>query len=316
MTVSFQDFHLFKVMSDMTDPERNHGLYTHNNQFFYMDMKRVRYDDYKYMLRVLESVIYSHRIDETNKIVVLFNNFDLVLNQYLHKFIKYADTLSASTVFIYVGTGLINFYASSTKLSGLCVVKKCYFKQLPCNNNLFVYDPQHTELVSQIADTLYYFTEGDCVKSWLVLQLCIDTGLSKCKSMIDVLNIYILPHLSIVQTITDMLLTIKTSIINGEYNISAIMNKLYIISAYPDYNVCRIISLIFKIFSYIHKHGFKPMNPLYLSNAKIIELNTLCTTYVEMDKAKPQQFNEPILILRAFIVKLIMLLYTVGCKKN
>ena len=127
MSVALQDFHVFKVMSDMYDPERNHGLYTFNNQFFYMDMKRVRYDDYKYMLRVLESVVYSHRIDDTNKIVVLFNNFDLVLNQYLHKFIKYADTLSASTVFIYVGTGIINYYASSTKLSGLCIHKKCYF---------------------------------------------------------------------------------------------------------------------------------------------------------------------------------------------
>ena len=138
MSVSLRNFHLFKVMSDIYDPERNHGLYTHNNQIFYMDMKRVRYDDYKYMLRVLESVIYSHRIDDMSKIVVLFNNFDLVLNQYLHKFIKYADTLSASTLFIYVGTGLINFYASSTKLNGLCVSKKCYFKKLSCNNNLFV----------------------------------------------------------------------------------------------------------------------------------------------------------------------------------
>lgn len=318
-------FRVFKVGNDLYDHERNHGIYTFDNNYFYMDMKRIRYDDYKYMICILENIIYSKRIDfiETNKqepskITILINNFDVILPQYLHKFVKYANTLSSIT-FIYIGTNNINFYAVSTKLKGLCIIKKCYFNKLP----LHVFDiiPSHLiESTNKINNMLFFFTNGDIIKSWFIIHAFINSNSNNTTTKpnvsatkpnvsateIDLFHTYILPHMPILNSIYDLLCSINTTVTQKTYNITHIMNKLYILHSYPDCDIPRIITYILNIFTFIHKYA--PNHKLYLSSSKMLELTKLCNTYTEMDKFIPYKINEPVLILRGFVCKLMLFL--------
>lgn len=362
MGIDLLEFKLFTVINDIYEPERNHGIYTYNNKYVYMDMKRIRYDDYKYMTRILESIIYSQRInipsehvnesineidetDETNKIVIVINNFDLILQQYLPKFIKYADTLSANVIFIYIGSGVINYYSQSTKLKGLCIVKRCMFQKLQSIlNNIPLTTTSTTSTTTTtttittatntVCDMLYNFTDGDIIKSWLILQIFNEDAYTVCSglnthcnataafthpiSISDTYTIcaplttmqlfekYILPNMPILNSIYELLILIRSSVLTESYSITPIMNKLYILHSYPDMNICRIINSIFKIFTFIHAHD--TIHNLYLSKTNIIELSNLCNTFTSMDKIKPYVFNEPILILRGFITKLLLFL--------
>jgi hypothetical protein len=314
--LNLSEFKVFNVINDIYDPERGHGIYTYNNKYFYMDMKRIRYDDYKYMIRILESIIYSQRINITAetpnnkainnppKIVVVINNFDLVLQQYLAKFIKYADTLAANVTFIYIGTGIITYYSQMTKLKGLCIVKRCIF------NKLYDLKLDNLRPGDNICDMLYNFTDGDIIKSWLILQifnndLCPNKLLLPQTSM-QLFEKYILPNMPILNSIYELLIVLRATISNNSYSVTPIMNKLYILHSYPDMSVCRIINIIFKIFTFIHAHNAK--HQLYLSKNHIIKLNNLCNTFTTMDKVKPYVTNESILILRGFITKLLLFL--------
>lgn len=310
--INLNEFKMFTTVNDIYDPERNHGIYTHNNKYFYMDMKRIRYDDYKYMIQILESIIYSQRINigithetmnTSDKIVIIINKFDMVLHQYLAKFIKYAEILSANVTFIYIGSGIINYYSRATKLKGLCIVKRCMFTKLTHGCNIGE---------QQICDMLYNFTDGDIIKSWIILQkvnndVCANILLPPLTTM-QLFNTYILPNLPILNSIYELLILLRETINNKTYSITPIMNKLYILHSYPDMNVCRLITMIFKLFAFIHNHDTK--NQLYLSQNNIIELNKLCNKFTAMDIIKPYVFNESILILRGFITKLLLFLAT------
>jgi hypothetical protein len=369
--INLTEFKMFTPVNDIYDPERNHGIYTHNNKYFYMDMKRIRYDDYKYMIRILESIIYSQRIniditrDDINtpdKITIIITNFDMVLHQYLVKFIKYTETLSANVTFIYIGSGIINYYSRATKLKGLCIVKQCMFTKLPSCLNYY-YTPKGCKILDKrvtgeckrildstvspecniecnidaqklydtigckplsppndiakdsnycmqmsLSSMLYNFTDGDVIKSWLILQIfnadeCANALLSSL-TMMQLFNKYILPNLPILNSIYELLILLRETITNKTYEITPIINKLYILHSYPDMNICRIISMIFKVFAFIHTHDTS--HKLYLSQTNIIELNNLCNKFIAMDTITPYIFNESILILRSFITKLLL----------
>lgn len=306
--LNLSEFKVFNVINDIYNSEKNHGIYAYNNKYFYMDMKRIRYDDYKYMLQVLESIIYSQRITinnncELNKIVILVNNFDQVLQQYLSKFIKYTDTLSVNVTFIYIGTGIINYYINKTKLKGLCISMRCISNKMQSilsstiiNNN-----------TNALCNMLYNFTDGDIIKSWLILQIFNNdvVGLQPLTSM-QLFEKYILPNMPILMSIYEMLILLKKTVISKEYSITPIMNKLYILHSYPDMNICRIINIILKLFIFINSHD--SIHCLYLSQLKLIDLTKLCNTYISMDTQNPYVFNDSILILRGFITKLLLFL--------
>lgn len=339
LSLKLNEFKVFTVPNDVYDADRNHGIYSHQNKYFYMDMKRVRYDDYKYMIRILESIIYAQRITTSycidSKIVIVVNNFDLVLQQYLVKFIKYADTLAANVSFIFIGSGVINYYARATKLKSLCIVRRCNFIKItdivPQLSSISTIKNNNPD--SQIlADMLYNFTDGDIIKTWLIMQIYINTGCtatlnsSSQKKGVDTVstelqiqsntiaatlhlfNEYILPNMPILNSLYELLHLLKRIVNNGSYSITPVMNRLYILHSYPDMNITRLINMIFKLFMFIHKYNTPTTHPLYLTNTQLITLNKLCNEFICLDKIKPYTTNESILILRGFITKLLLFL--------
>jgi len=317
LSQKLNEFKMFTVPNDVYDAERNHGLYTHQNKYFYIDMKRVRYDDYKYMIRILESIIYAQRItntynDSESKIIVMLNNFDLVLQQYLPKFIKYADTLAANVTFIYIETGLINYYAQATKLKSLCITKRCNFKHITdilsqleqpsinANTNM-----SETQMLS---DMLYKFTDGDIIKSWLIMQIYMGSSNKTHVTPSQLFSEYILPNMPILNSVYELLHILKKTVTTDTYSITQIMNRLYILHSYPDMNITRLINMMFNLFVFVHKYYTAETHPLYLTNSQLITLNQLCNEFISLDKIKPYSTNESILILRGFITKLLLFL--------
>lgn len=318
LSINLNDFKMFTVPNDVYNADRNHGIYTHLNKYFYLDMKRVRYDDYKYMICILESIIYAQRITTTygiaeSKIIVMLNNFDLVLQQYLAKFIKYADTLLSTVTFIYIGSGLINYYAQSTKLKSLCITKRCNFKhitdalsqleKISVNANAPISEAQ------MLSDMLYKFTDGDIIKSWLIMQLFTASSNKTIVAPSQLFSDYILPNMPILKSVYELLHVLKKTVTTNIYSITPIMNRLYILHSYPDMNITRLINMMFNLFLFIHKHYTAETHPLYLTNTQLITLNQLCNKFICLDKIKPYTTNESILILRGFITKLLLFLF-------
>jgi hypothetical protein len=188
-----------------------------------------------------------------------------------------------------------------------------------------------------LCDMLYNFTDGDIIKSWLILQIfnndsCVSTTHSHLNNM-QLFEKYILPNMPILNSIYELLILLRVTIANKSYSITPIMNKLYTLNSYPDMSVCRIINIIFKIFTFIHtvctgngssaqcnatgvtrpvsvSGTHETKHQLYLSKTKLIDLNNLCNTFITMDKVKPYAPNESILILRGFITNLLLFLST------
>ena len=97
-------FEEVKVGADLHDAERKHGLYSNDNIFF-VDLIRIRYDDYKYFIVVLESIISQRRIDAdiAGKLIIIVNNYNHVLNKYMTMFQIFIEKYAGNAVFIFIG---------------------------------------------------------------------------------------------------------------------------------------------------------------------------------------------------------------------
>ena len=242
----------------------------------------------------------------------MLNNFDLVLQQYLVKFIKYADTLSANVTFIYIGSGLINYYAQATKLKSLCITKRCNFKHMTdvlsqleqptINTNTNMSETQ------MLSDMLYKFTDGGVIKSWFIMQLFMGSSNKTLATPSQLFSEYILPNMPILNSVYELLHILNKTVTAGIYSITPIMNRLYILNSYPNMNITRLINMMFNLFVFVHKHYATITHPLYLSNTELITLNQLRNEFISLDKIKPYSTNESILILRGFITKLLLFL--------
>ena len=325
-----RDFSYFAVDKDLYIADLNHAIYSASNPalsasklIFLIDLLRIRYTEYQYMFKVLDSIIKCKRldIDTGGKQTIIVNNFDLILGQHLPKFIEYIEKYHSTTTFILVGSGPnITHISARTKLSALCYIKRVYFEPI---DKVWKLDSKLNSNVNQTANIallsrlLYKLTAGDILKSWLVFSAYLEklSGAKKLKTKpvlfkkLDLLHDVILPSLPVYNKIYNMLL----DLIRPTQSLAGQMRNMYMVFAFPGMNItrfsCIICNLLWILGQQVNTGGKIDPAPgafnICLESGALVKLASLSAKYSALEV---NYIDEPVIVALEFMLAVQALL--------
>ena len=325
-----RDFSYFAVDKHLYIADQNHAIYCASNPalpaskpIFLIDLLRIRYTEYLYMFKVLDSIIKCQRLDnETgDKQIIIINNFDLILAQYLPKIIEYIEKYHGNTTFILVGSGPnITHISTNTKLNALCYIKRVYFdpidKFCKFDSKLNANAIQKANL-TQLSRLLYNLTAGDVLKSWIVFSAYLEKLAVAKKQKIKpelvkprvLLTSVILPALPVYNKICTMLL----DLIRPTQSLAGQMKNMYMIFAFPGMNTsrfCGIIYYLLLILSLPVNVGDK-VDPapgafnICIESGALVKLASLSAKYSALEV---NYIDEPVIVAMEFMLAVQALL--------
>lgn len=297
---------------------QNHGIYTlctgmlaqYNSinldftqypLIYFIDLLRVRYSDYGYMIKVLEMLLKTRRIDNDYKQIIIISNFDQLLDIYLPKFIEYIDKYSSTGAFILLGSGkkIVNM-SRNTKLKSLCYIDRIFLGPV----KLEYYNSAPTQLeytqFQQLSKILYKLTDGDLIKSWMVIGNYLNMDdkkrqqLLKYKTPLAILEKIILPGLPVYKKIYDLIVLLMTC--NIVRDLDNIMKHIYMIHTFPGYTPTKIINIMICLLTYLIPEPVPAAGQKKLT--QIIKLGA------DVAASDLTTVDEPIILIQEFIIKL------------
>lgn len=325
-----RDFTYFAVDKHLYIADQNHAIYCASNPalpaskpIYLIDLLRLRYTEYLYMFNVLDSIIKCQRLDnETgDKQIIIVNNFDLILAQYLPKIIEYIEKYHGTTTFILVGSGPnITHISTNSKLSALCYIKRVYFEPVAqfwmVDSKVNMNAIQKANL-AQLSKLLYKLTAGDVLKSWIVFSAYLEKQTVAKKQKIkpelikprDLLTGVILPALPVYNKICTMLL----DLIRPTQSLAGQMKNMYTIFAFPGMTMSRFCGIIYNLLwqlSLTVNAGDK-IDPapgafnICIESGALVKLASLSAKYSALEV---NYIDEPVIVAQEFMLAVQALL--------
>jgi hypothetical protein len=277
-------------------PDCFHGLFNYDF-IYYVDLAKVKYSAYTTFIKLLDMLIRANRIDGV-KLVFILANIQLVLQQYLAKFIYYTETWSHTATLLFIGSG---YRATSlyrqTKLKGLCAIYRVIYRPLLLPNSKFS---------DEAARQVHYLLDGDVVKSLMLLERVPWGADLSSPGVLHIPRLLLKSpnwDLSVAMPLTleSMLAKLPVYRLIYQLYLTPSMDICYKLLGFPGYTPSRIMSAMVRI----------------LSLAKSPDIQDIIKLAASLEGGC-QPVEEPIITMLAFIAGLIKYktLNKYGCQQD